>query len=345
MIGILLILVLLLSIEGAIHAYEFINPPNCSILKSDSYKNLGPLKIRQICSDIQNIVYINSAILTLKPNQHMSTININSAGFRGGEITKEKASGFFRIFVVGGSTTFGAGSSSDETTIPAFLQEEFSTHNFTHVEVINAGLPWADSSWESYYIKKKLIDYNPDLFIVYDGWNDAVHRRLVDPVDKEEKKSFWQFFKFSNYPSYRTPFYLYQLFHPTEGQETVVGNDKISDVTSKWKERWINICDLGKEQNFKTIIIVQPLVGTGHKILTKYEESIDMPKIELTALDQMANSLPELNSVCDKTADFRDSYNNISEPVFFDPGHMNDDGNKIIAERMFELSEPLVSAH
>ena len=44
--------------------------------------------------------------------------NLNSLGFRGPEFSEIKPSNTYRIFMVGGSTMFGAGASSDEATIP-----------------------------------------------------------------------------------------------------------------------------------------------------------------------------------------------------------------------------------
>jgi len=49
-------------------------------------------------------------------------ININSLGFRGDEFSKIKPDRTYRIFMVGSSPMFGYGATSDETTIPGFMQ-------------------------------------------------------------------------------------------------------------------------------------------------------------------------------------------------------------------------------
>ncbi len=108
------------------------------------------------------------------PNQDFQTMNINSHGFRGTEIGIEKPENTYRIFGVGGSTMMGSGSLSDVTTITGFLQNEFDKQTLQYdVEVINAGLSGAWSHTEINLIKTKLLKFNPDLFIIYDGWNDA----------------------------------------------------------------------------------------------------------------------------------------------------------------------------
>ena len=100
----------------------------------------------------------------------------NSHGFRGDEFEKEKSYNIFRIFALGGSTTFGVGAEDDETW-PVYLQKIINETLDTggaikNIEVINFGLSGATT--ESYYelIKNKITSLDPDLIIMYDGWND-----------------------------------------------------------------------------------------------------------------------------------------------------------------------------
>ena len=100
-------------------------------------------------------------------------INYNSLGFRGAEFSEIKPSNTYRIFMVGGSTMFGSGATSDETIIPAILQKIFSSDNSVqNIEVINAGIPGGNHLTEFDLIRQKLVTFSPDLVIIYDGWND-----------------------------------------------------------------------------------------------------------------------------------------------------------------------------
>ena len=100
-------------------------------------------------------------------------LNYNSLGFRGTEFSEIKPPNMYRIFMVGGSTMFGSGESSGETTIPAILQKMFDSDNFVQkIEVINAGISGGNSNSELSLIHEKLVTFSPDLVIVYDGWND-----------------------------------------------------------------------------------------------------------------------------------------------------------------------------
>ena len=103
----------------------------------------------------------------------------NSHGFRGDEFEKEKPDDTFRIFTVGGSTTFGIGAEDDETW-PAHLQQIINDEiTDREIEVINTGTPGFSSSYEYTLINGKLSMFDPDLIIVYDGFNDY----LYTPVD------------------------------------------------------------------------------------------------------------------------------------------------------------------
>ena len=101
-------------------------------------------------------------------------INYNSLGLRGPEFSIIKSPDTYRIFMVGGSTMIGSGATSDETTKPAILQKIFDSDNSTtqKIEVINAAFFGANSSTEFDLISQKLVRYQPDLIIIYDGLND-----------------------------------------------------------------------------------------------------------------------------------------------------------------------------
>ena len=108
----------------------------------------------------------------------------NSHGFRGDEFEKEKPDNIFRIFAVGGSTTWGTGAADNETW-PAHLQQIINEEIIgKNIEVMNFGLSGATT--ESYYelIKNKITSLDPDLIIMYDGLNDSHHTTANIPTEK-----------------------------------------------------------------------------------------------------------------------------------------------------------------
>ena len=88
----------------------------------------------------------------------------------------EKAPGTYRVFCMGGSTTYGH-PYDDVTSFAGWLRELLPAADSTHTwEVINAG----GVSYASYRVVKlmeEFVRYEPDLFIVYTGENEFLERR------------------------------------------------------------------------------------------------------------------------------------------------------------------------
>lgn len=357
--GIILFLIILGSIEITIRVYEHINPI-CDFYNKDAFFDVDFSLQKQICQDSNYLQYEEPNILMVKPNQHFQTININDHGFRGAEIDIQKQSDTYRIFVVGGSTAFGHGSTSDVTTIPGYLQTIFDESTTKKIEVINAGKPRATSLDESYFIRNSIKNYEPDLIIIYDGANDARGKYLEKVIISkttselniiENIKRYGAFEKGAQI--YRTPFVVNDFFTDLNrnilGKEIIYQNENkilVKEISSIWKERWIDICKENNSDDISTVIIIQPMVGTGTKVLSS-DESTFAPtnageRDSISILDEMSLYLPILDKHCTKTADFRNIFDNVSRPIFYDDVHVVDTGNEIIAKEIFSLITPLV---
>ena len=297
--GIMFLLIIIVVVEGFAKVWWY-QLESCAFEDSDVYDGVSPETKRQMCIESYQLQISEDGA---DPNQDFQTMNINSHGFRGTEISIEKPENTFRIFGVGGSTMMGSGSLSDVTTITGFLQNEFDKQNLQYdVEVINAGQSGAWSHTEVNLIKTKLLRFNPDLFIIYDGWNDA-------------GAGGW-----------------------TEN------NENAKEIVSNWVSRWSEICIQGKENNFKTVIFVQPILGTSERTLSEQEFSnfLEVNDTNLKRLGLFAEALHELKTVCDGTADLRNAFDGIDVPIYWDAGHMANTGNKIISKKMFQVIFPLI---
>ncbi|WP_026605779.1 SGNH/GDSL hydrolase family protein [Methylocapsa acidiphila] len=91
-----------------------------------------------------------------------------------------KPAGAFRAIMIGGSTVEGNGVNSPLESLPAKLQAEFEaalrehpTPAIERVEVINAGVSNYASDDEYLFLLADLLQFQPDLVVAYDGWNDA----------------------------------------------------------------------------------------------------------------------------------------------------------------------------
>jgi Flp pilus assembly protein TadD len=88
----------------------------------------------------------------------------------------QKASGVTRIFCLGGSTTYGR-PYDDGTSFCGWLREFLpAVEPGRDWEVINAG----GISYASYRVERlmeELVDYDPDLFVIYTGHNEFLEKR------------------------------------------------------------------------------------------------------------------------------------------------------------------------
>ena len=239
--------------------------------------------------------YTKEKLYTCEDNIYASSCyerTYNSYGFRGDEFQKEKPSNTFRIFAVGGSTTEGKDANDDETW-PAHLQKITNEKtNGNKIEVINFGVSGMGTGFEYDLIKNKVTTLDPDLIIMYDGWND---------------------------------------FHITKGIPI-----------EKTIQNWKSTCELGKNEGFDVIIVVQPLPITGQRVTTEQELLNSIPNLPyLQKSQQYVDAFEELDNVCTKTADFRKIFDYVQEPVFWDSGHTMSFGNEIIAKNIFSVISPI----
>ena len=180
-LGIIGIIILLLVIEVVANVW-WVTQINCEFEQNEIFQNFDEVEKRQLCLDFYNLKTSGDEII---PNQNVDSITINSLGFRGDEFSEIKPSNTYRIFMVGGSTMFGAGATSDNATIPGYLQYDLNGKDFGFdIEVINSGIQGADSNTELKSIKQKLVRLSPDLLIIYDGWNDM--RANNNPMEVKE---------------------------------------------------------------------------------------------------------------------------------------------------------------
>lgn len=351
-LAVMLLIILLVVLETTIKIYDSQKPP-CTYINSEVFQNLVPDLQKRICYDELSIKTESGYLHpVMKPNQHTETFNINKYGFRGSEITIQKPDNTLRIFVIGGSTVLGGSSTSDETTISGYLQKKFDDFGLD-VQIINAGRNAAFSVTEVKYIKDTLLEFEPDIFIVYDGWNDITFfdyesyvgikktHNTNEQISHELKRLF---------SSYRTAEIFSRVLQHGDIQapDAVVypiNDEYISEKVKIWKDGWSDICKLGHDLDFDTIITIQPAAGTGTKILTPYEKQNfvrnDNARI-INILQMYVDALDELKSDCMATADLRGVFDDVSKPIYIDAIHVSDEGNTIVADKLFEISLQII---
>ncbi len=106
----------------------------------------------------------------------MQTAGNKLSFFNAQRFAKNKPANTFRVFCLGGSTTFGR-PYDDRTSYVGWLRELLPLADVErHWEIINAG----GISYASYRIAsvmEELLEYSPDLFIIYTGHNEFLEER------------------------------------------------------------------------------------------------------------------------------------------------------------------------
>jgi len=344
-LGLLLLVVLFSVIEGVSQIIWYNMQNECS-LEKNYFENYSKESRKKLCSDYKNLKYDEGVIRKNAPNQKFDTFNINSLGFRGMEIQRDKEPEEYRIIMVGGSTTFGLGAPNDSETIPAYLQNMFQDKFGTRIKVINAGVIAASSAQEVYYVKKELIQLKPDLIIAFDGYNDAFNVQLSEvdentKYEKLEKRTLVEKIGKQYFSQFAFPNVIYQNIHDSMQIQYLTEEVK-KENTQKWLNRWNEVCQISKDNGSELLVIVQPMIGTSDRKLIHAEQKIyDEPKTKkvIEFLNALGDSIDRLEC---NSADLRHTFDDVNGQVFFSAVHTGSFGNKIIAEKIYEQSLPII---
>lgn len=353
---ILFLLIIFSIIEGVARVYDYVNP-ECNLMVNETSKNWDFGLKQEICKSwLYHLVYLDpiTDIVSSEPNQNLPTITINNHGFRGPEISKEKSNGVYRVFVVGGSATFALRAGSDQLTIPGYIEQNINKYSSDKkFEVINAGIPRITSSDELQLIQTKIVDFKPDLIIIYDGVNDAqLPYNFTKEKDWGQMTEFEYFYK-KYFSFYETPRILPRILDREGPDMGVLDSEKPKKFSEEtglakaqlWKENITKICELGTQKDITTMIVLQPFLGTGSKELTEHEKKmfvrLSHEKV-VHVYDLFGTQLDDLRNSCTHVMDARNVFDDIHENVFFDPSHVGSKHNKVVADRIFYELAPLL---
>ena len=350
-LGFLLFLSFLAVLEIGARSYDYFNP-YCS-LKDDTtlYPEMSYWDKAKICDSWLSLVWHwedETNVYTLEPNQHKETVNINNYGFRGTDIADTKQDGTYRIFVVGGSTTISLRAPADDKTHPGFLQELFNNSKLDFkVEVINAGTPSFTSSEELSVVKNKIVNLDPDMIVIYDGSNDLNLPYGYTPP----KTSFRSIITdgLNRYlPFWETIPVTYHILNQIGNSEKshVFDSSTTDSKVDLWQKNLTEICNIGNQENFDVVILLQPILGAGNKKLTDYEQQqykiFEHEKV-IDSYNKFANKLSFLEDHCTKSSDLRNIFDKYDGEIYFDNTHIKYQANEIVAKNIFNEIYPITS--
>lgn len=204
--------------------------------------------------------------LELIPNTNLNLngtiIQINSKGFAGPEFEREKPSDVFRIFALGDSCTFSAPWMK---AYPAFLQAELASRNLgKNFEVINAGIEGYNSTYALGRLKEEVLQYKPDLVIVYVGWNDLMKG---NPESQSDVGKF-KWLALAMEQSYLVKAYKKVMFYylrPLIMKPKVVGNEQEAHafdhfVPATYKRNLEAMATILHDRHVEALFVTRPTV-------------------------------------------------------------------------------------
>ena len=221
-----------------------------------------------------------------------------------------------RILFVGGSTTFGTGASKNENTYPAqvgkIINSKFKNkHNFLF---LNAGVLGFNTQAEHVYLKKYLLDLQPDLIIFLDGSNDAHLSLIQKEFDKNYHKmeisktrknmfSFPQKLLLLNLCN-RVYIKIQEIINSYNFKNKILKSHYHKKAGDIMKKNLKNTIDLLKKNNIKGIFYLQPNLFTKKNI--NLNDKILLERLEIKRPGFKKNFLLHYN-------DFKKVYNQLRD--------------------------------
>jgi len=290
-------------------------------------------------------------VFGLIPGYRSDTVNINSLGLRGPEIV-EKREGSLRIAVIGGSAVFGGEVPDDNKTFCKLLEKDLKDIYGIDAEVINAGIPGFVSMQELILLEDTLIELNPDLVIVFDGFNDVltILKREKRPnfpwwfseLERVYNTSITKLFMEKKLKKYRPTKFILRWLNERKERRRVKAYDVNARQIWFYGRNLDMMCHLLKSYGIKTLLVFQPVIIYKPQ-LSPIEENIidDLNPDYIMAVRKMCDmAQDEMSRVADmNNVDFLNGmyfFDSFNENIFLDEVHFNQRGHDIVGRRLAE---------
>lgn len=307
--------------------------------------------------------------LQIDPVPGDSSKGINRWGFRGEDIERAKPAGTYRVFVLGGSTVF-CGDTDFERSHCRLLEKQLrQAYPHARIEVQNAGFPWHCSPHALIKFLFKVQDFDPDLVITIQGFNDMLRSFSPPYAARGDYQPDYSHFNgpaatlLHEYANDKGRFRL----HVVEEAQVLLGRQWFSDLrgaeparkvevkpVTEWKslpafER--NMRDLVaviRSKNIDLILGSQPYLykdpmTAQEKALLVFPDQLARNEYEKADVPSLARGLEEFNRINKVVADqagvvFVDLERRLPKtPEYFtDDAHFTAKGNEVIGEAFAE---------
>jgi hypothetical protein len=291
-----------------------------------------------------------------EPGQHHNAF-INSLQCRSDqEVSLPKPPRTFRIFIVGGSTAYGSGASSQDKTIGGYLnsilEKELAPATKYKYEVFTLATPSWASTQERIIIENRLLDLQPDVVISFSGVND-VHWGILG------RNVLW-------YRTYQEEFnwhvldWAYKEFRlkPMTDIVPVAPHPIAPSLVADRLERNVRLSAFALSlKNVRYVFCLQPVLAVTKKPLDEAERKalagLAPPDHSISGsnyfsqcyagIDSQLSTLKLDNFVYINLSDVFDTMKT-PDRLFLDSYHFGDKGNAMIARGLFDRLQNLLAS-
>ena len=210
-------------------------------------------------------------------------IQINSIGLRAPEINPTTPANLTRIIVLGDDGVFGLGV-REEHTFSNLTQKILNDNTIAnyHYQVINAGIPGYSSYQSLQLLKHNLLNLNPNVVIVYLGWNDhriswngrpdrehflLIHRSLLHRLKTSQFNILSQTF---TYQWFLDSLLQIQIESQNKKKWHLPKTQKTRVPIEQFANNLREIIQLAKNNGFGVLFITQPHGYTSENLPKKY---------------------------------------------------------------------------
>ncbi len=272
-------------------------------------------------------------------------IRINSKGFVGPEFADEKAPGTHRVFAIGDSCTFAG---DWDVSYSVFLERGLNSQG-RKFEVINAGVEGYDSEQALRRISDDVLKYNPDLVMIYIGWNDLMRTRpgsmssggRSSPLGRILSQSYLfrglsKVIFFHVRPALATPALTgdESEFHVFDGFVSAAYEDNVSAMVALLRKHNVRVLLMTRPTVLGRKMTAQDL-KTQNVFFPHYPEAYSVPRL-LSLHDAYNESLRRLGERLQVPIVDLDRIFNQQDKraLFWDTMHPSEKGHQLIAEAL-----------
>jgi len=276
------------------------------------------------------------------------TINIDKQGIRITPQSKFATEKSPLVVFLGGSTMWGEGS-DDANTIPAL----FAQIAHGRYRTLNLGES-AYNAFQGYlFLHLQMINgLNPDIVVSYDGINDSYNLiPFVRPFSHSRENMIRSVMKGRDKGEDETLTFSYFLLNPLKSfiakyknNNVKYYNNDIFEISRKNAEQraevllesWLCTKELAETHGAYFVAVLQPNPGSGKPYLKHLDMSLSMASCykEYYALVLKLLQTPKYQVLNKHVLILTDAFDS-EEYIYIDDGHVSPNGNKIIAEKIF----------